>query len=64
MAKSEKHRHTIEVKVRFSPSELALAKLAEEKFEICRAETLRELYMSKICTLIASDAKEDKSSAA
>lgn len=64
MAKQPEDRRTIEVKVRFSQRELEIAEEAETKYGICRAEFLRDLYMSKIYTLITNASREDKSSAA
>lgn len=62
--KQEKHRRIHEVKVRFSDAELALAKSVEEKYGICRAETLRNLYMTRIYTLICSSSEKNTEHAA
>lgn len=64
MAKRPEDRRTVEVKVRFSPRELEIAEEAEEKYGICRAEFLRDLYMGKIYSLIVSSGRESKSTAA
>ena len=49
----DEDKRTEEVKVRFSQRELEQCRQIENEYGITRAEVLRDLYMTKVRTLLA-----------